>query len=250
MSTASERVVPIGVDIGGTLAKLVIFCPDDASLNSDGLSEQLCRMVLDNETYKKTGVRDSGLRLDKTAEFESMLGSFAKRSQSNSGTSVGPEVISATGGGAFKFEESIRVQLRRRLRKMDELSAVVRGISALESLYPDEVYCLDQRLFGLLQEPVLEDTCLENGKIRFHLAQSYPYLVVNVGSGVSILCCQGADRFERVSGSSLGGGTFLGLCALLTDCNTFEEALKLASQGDNTKVDKLVRDIYGGDYER
>lgn len=47
---------------------------------------------------------------------------------------------------------------------------------------------------------------------------------------------------------SLGGGTFLGLCCLLTGCNTFEEAIELATGGDNTKVDKLVKDIYGGDY--
>lgn len=50
--------------------------------------------------------------------------------------------------------------------------------------------------------------------------------------------------------SSLGGGTFLGLCCLLTGCSTFEEALEMASQGESTHVDKLVRDIYGGDYER
>lgn len=50
--------------------------------------------------------------------------------------------------------------------------------------------------------------------------------------------------------NSLGGGTFLGLCCLLTGCNTFEEAIELAAEGDNTRVDKLVRDIYGGDYEK
>ena len=49
---------------------------------------------------------------------------------------------------------------------------------------------------------------------------------------------------------SLGGGTFLGLSCLLTGCETFEEAVELASHGDNTNVDKLVRDIYGGDYEK
>lgn len=48
----------------------------------------------------------------------------------------------------------------------------------------------------------------------------------------------------------MGGGTFLGLCCLLTGCNTFEEAIQLATKGDNRKVDKLVRDIYGGDYDR
>ena len=44
---------------------------------------------------------------------------------------------------------------------------------------------------------------------------------------------------------SLGGGTFLGLCCLLTGCETFEEAIELASRGDSTSVDKLVKDIYG-----
>ena len=48
----------------------------------------------------------------------------------------------------------------------------------------------------------------------------------------------------------MGGGTFLGLCCLLTGCNTFEEAIELATSGDSTRVDKLVKDIYGGDYCR
>ena len=36
----------------------------------------------------------------------------------------------------------------------------------------------------------------------------------------------------------------------MTDCKTFEEALELAAKGDNRNVDKLVKDIYGGDYQR
>jgi pantothenate kinase len=49
---------------------------------------------------------------------------------------------------------------------------------------------------------------------------------------------------------SLGGGTFLGLCCLLTGCQTYEEAIALAAKGDSSNVDKKVRDIYGGDYGR
>ena len=49
--------------------------------------------------------------------------------------------------------------------------------------------------------------------------------------------------------SSLGGGTFLGLCCLLTGCETFEEAIELASEGDSRNIAKLVKDIYGGDYK-
>ncbi|KAJ7558007.1 hypothetical protein O6H91_04G021000 [Diphasiastrum complanatum] len=77
----------------------------------------------------------------------------------------------------------------------------------------------------------------------------YPYLVVNIGSGVSILRVDSTDKFERVGGTSLGGSTFLGLVAALTGCNSFEEAMHLAREGDSTQIDMLVGDIYGGDYK-
>jgi pantothenate kinase len=73
----------------------------------------------------------------------------------------------------------------------------------------------------------------------------FPYLVVNIGSGVSILKVSSSTRFERVSGSSLGGGTYWGLCRLLTSCSNFSEVLDKAEIGDSTSVDMLVKDIYG-----
>ena len=48
----------------------------------------------------------------------------------------------------------------------------------------------------------------------------------------------------------MGGGTFLGLCSLLTGVENFQDAMDLAEKGDNTRVDKMVRDIYGGDYDK
>lgn len=74
----------------------------------------------------------------------------------------------------------------------------------------------------------------------------FPYLVVNIGSGVSILKVNSTTHFERVSGSSIGGGTFWGLCKLFTNANTYEEALNMSEDGDSTQLDMLVRDIYGG----
>lgn len=46
----------------------------------------------------------------------------------------------------------------------------------------------------------------------------------------------------------VGGGTFLGLCAMLTGTDSFEKAIELAEKGDSNIVDKLVGDIYGMDY--
>lgn len=76
----------------------------------------------------------------------------------------------------------------------------------------------------------------------------YPYLLVNIGSGVSFLKVTGPRSYERVGGTSLGGGTLWGLLSLLTGARTFDEMLDLAGHGDNAKVDMLVGDIYGTDY--
>lgn len=76
----------------------------------------------------------------------------------------------------------------------------------------------------------------------------YPYLLVNIGSGVSMVKVSGPRQYERVGGTSLGGGTLWGLLSLLTGARTFEDMLRLAEQGDNTAVDMLVGDIYGTDY--
>ena len=79
---------------------------------------------------------------------------------------------------------------------------------------------------------------------------SFPYLVVNIGSGVSILKVNATNDYERVSGSSLGGGTYWGLCRLLTNCATYSDVLDIAEKGDASEIDMLVKDIYGGGYNR
>lgn len=76
----------------------------------------------------------------------------------------------------------------------------------------------------------------------------YPYLLVNIGSGVSFLKVTGPRSYERVGGTSLGGGTLWGLLSLLTGARSFDDMLDQAENGDNSKVDMLVGDIYGTDY--
>ena len=76
----------------------------------------------------------------------------------------------------------------------------------------------------------------------------YPYLLVNIGSGVSMIKVSGPREYQRVGGTSLGGGTLWGLLSLLTGARTFDDMLGMAERGDNAKVDMLVGDIYGTDY--
>lgn len=69
-------------------------------------------------------------------------------------------------------------------------------------------------------------------------AELFPYLLVNIGSGVSIIRVDGPGEGQhtRVSGSSVGGGTFWGLCRLLTGRRDFDEMLELSMQGNNANV--------------
>lgn len=76
-------------------------------------------------------------------------------------------------------------------------------------------------------------------------ASTYPYLLVTIGTGVSILRVDGPRAHERISGSTIGGGTYWGLIRLLTDLEDFEDVMRLAEHGDPSKVDMLVGDIYG-----
>ena len=86
--------------------------------------------------------------------------------------------------------------------------------------------------------------------VRFEEARAdtYPFLLVNIGSGVSVIKVSGPRQYERVGGTSLGGGTLWGLLSVLTGARTFDAMLELAEQGDHTAVDMMVGDIYGADY--
>jgi len=147
--------------------------------------------------------------------------------------------VCATGGGAFKFENNFKEEVNMNLAKFDELDVLIKGILFAEMHNPTECYYFENASKISTSE-----------KKRYDFSQPYPFILVNVGSGVSVLAVWGPTNYKRISGTSLGGGTFLGLCCLLTGCNTFEEAIQLATKGDHTNVDKLVKDIYGGDYER
>ncbi|KAI9922647.1 hypothetical protein PsorP6_001339 [Peronosclerospora sorghi] len=151
------------------------------------------------------------------------------------------KTIACTGGGAFKFSSLFESRLGIELEKEDEMDALIKGLNFVLWHAPNECYTfvnvvpathgLGSATKTILPKPDKHDL--------------YPFLLVNIGSGVSILKITGESNYERVSGTSLGGGTFLGLCRALSKLRTFDEAMDASVDGDSNSVDMTVGDIYG-----
>nr|XP_036869210.1 pantothenate kinase 1 [Manis javanica] len=304
-----------GMDIGGTLVKLVYFEPKDITAEEEQEEvenlKSIRKYLTSNTAYGKTGIRDVHLELKNLTmcgrkgnlhfiRFPSCaMHRFIQMGSEKNFSSL-HTTLCATGGGAFKFEEDFRMVGRacpcqnsktpceRRKECVsrpfpnyeppteelaDSLGALVTSPSLPASIQTvsssRDCYMKDVNLvpglavevgtfpFGLFQEvitlPVPFNKCLLSNYDRQdfeHAAAGHPVNQNVTNAGVSILAVYSKDNYKRVTGTSLGGGTFLGLCCLLTGCETFEEALEMAAKGDSTNVDKLVKDIYGGDYER
>ncbi|KAJ7597355.1 pantothenate kinase [Mycena floridula] len=168
--------------------------------------------------------------------------------------------IMATGGGAHKFHELFGGTLQVEVLREDEMECLIEGLKFI-TLIPDEVYYFSDELIQSVSHPLppAANNLLERPSpnppkysvtFESNPTTQLPCLLVNIGSGVSIIKVDEDGKFERISGTSLGGGTLWGLLSLLTPATTFDEMLRFSEQGDNATVDMLVGDIYGQDYSR
>ncbi|KAI1379986.1 fumble-domain-containing protein [Hypoxylon crocopeplum] len=205
----------IAVDIGGSLAKLVYFSREAHSTEPGGR--------LNFQSFETD-------RIDECIEFMAHL---KDKQLALNGSKPGELCVMATGGGSYKFYDKIRERLGVDVLREDEMECLIIGLDFFITEIPREVF-----------------TYSEIDPMHFATpnANIYPYMLVNIGSGVSILKVSGPRTFERVGGTSLGGGTLWGILSLLTPAESFDEMLDMAAHGDNTKVDMLVGDIYGTDY--
>ena len=193
--------------------------------------------------------------------------------------------IGCTGGGAHKYAKQFQEHLEITFNKFDELACLIWGMHFALINFSNECYTYRANAVDVtmpLKTTQYDKTKTSNKypnakkkkqqeveqekqkkkewasekkeythKVtidQINYPTKFPYLVVNIGSGVSIVLVKGPGKYERVSGTSLGGGTYWGLCRLLTKCATFEEVLDIAESGNAGRVDMHVRDIYGGDY--
>ncbi|GBC02343.1 hypothetical protein RclHR1_04580011 [Rhizophagus clarus] len=217
----TESVSQIAVDIGGSLAKVVYFS------KRPNVSEGGRLNFVKFETEK----------IDECIDFIGNLIAARRHPDSSDLDLKKKIVIKATGGGAHKFYDSFIHKLKVKVEKEDEMECLITGLNFLISEIPYEVFTYSEH----------DPMCFEDTP---NPANMFPYMLVNIGSGVSILKVTEQNKFERISGTSLGGGTLWGLLSLLTGAKSFDEMLELSKSGDNTNVDMLVGDIYGSDYNK
>ncbi|KAJ6520321.1 pantothenate kinase [Mycena sanguinolenta] len=213
---------------------------------------------------------------DSIDECVQFIQSLIERSAEVNGVSIeemrkGVKIM-ATGGGAHRFYELFSGTLCVEVRREDEMECLIEGLKFI-TLIPDEVYYFSDELIQSVSQsgpstrvdgPSKLPAAAPNGVLErpspnpptyavtfeSNPTPQLPCLLVNIGSGVSIIKVDEDGKFERVSGTSLGGGTLWGLLSLLTPATTFDEMLAFSEKGDNATVDMLVGDIYGQDYSR
>ena len=166
--------------------------------------------------------------------------------------------VMATGGGAHLFYEKLKSDLGVEVRREEEMECLILGLGFVARV-PEEVFWFSKELVYKVSHPdqplsnpsIAEETLDGTTGFRRTIPPSelprpsptppayqvtfanpndevqgdgspFPCLVVNIGSGVSIVKVDEEGKFERVSGTSLGGGTLWGLLSLLTDAATFD----------------------------
>ncbi|KAJ2512219.1 hypothetical protein GGI11_004815 [Coemansia sp. RSA 2049] len=226
----SGRVQKVAVDIGGSLAKVVYLT---SGPHSEGGRLHFTAFETDNVEKCATFIR-SLLRTSETRGMESHGADGV--SDTEDAASDNAPVVVATGGGAHRFRDLLQRELGAEIRIEDEMESLTAGLNFLMREVADEVF-----------------TYSEDRPMQFVTTAAgdmFPYMLVNIGSGVSIIKVTGEGAYERISGTSLGGGTLWGLLHLLTGVQSFDAMLEMTKTGDNTKVDMMVGDIYGSNYDK
>jgi len=251
-SSFFDQISAVAVDIGGSFSKIVYWRPQNPpdlpdyiikEFHDDGAKvkfplrpDPTLRVALKMDKEQEGDLRFLKFPSHKTLEFCQFVSEHELHQSYGKGRT---NTVNATGGGAYKYAEVVKEKLGITFEKYDEMKCLIDGLNFLLQNVDGEAFTYDWKK--------KEQTFLTFAKCKEEDPKfPFPYLLVNIGSGVSVLKV-GETSFERVSGTSLGGGTFWGLCKLLTDIQSFDEVKALSEKGDNRTVDLLAGDIYGSD---
>jgi len=76
----------------------------------------------------------------------------------------------------------------------------------------------------------------------------YPYLLVNMRTGLEFTRVDGVNKFEAINLGLIGASTYVGILSLLNYSTDPTSSIASAMTGDASVADMSVADIYGGAY--
>ncbi|CZT99913.1 pantothenate kinase 1 [Plasmodium falciparum NF54] len=115
--------------------------------------------------------------------------------------------------------------------RKDEMNCIMNGIHTLFSV--DKSFFRYERFL--------------NVKVPVKITSPFhPFIIANIGSGISILKSNGYDSYQRIAGTAIGGGTLMGLAKIILDNISFEELIKCAEdKNKNISFDLKMKHIIG-----
>lgn len=233
----------VGIDIGGTLAKIVVVA------HACCISETISRfpsalLTQDKFSDSENDIQPRDLCLDEVDCVDMSFAMFSFTSRNIEpiieflkflfqASKTVPRFINVTGGGALKFQSELRTGFpQTHFSKVDEMDAIAIGFSFLVRR-ANSAFLFDSQSQKRTPVPLDE------------VSAPFPLLLVNIGSGVSMILIKGPADFKRVQGSPIGGGTVVGLGKALFQAKSFEEIMELSMVGDSSNVDLSVGELLG-----
>lgn len=96
-------------------------------------------------------------------------------------------------------------------------------------------------IYGIPTDKVEEFTAVGVGGLS--LSGEDRAVVVSMGTGTAFIWAEKGAPVQHLCGSGVGGGSLAGLCSRLCGTRKYAQIVKLASEGDVTRVDLTVGDL-------
>ncbi|KAI3965971.1 hypothetical protein MKX01_010928 [Papaver californicum] len=233
--TGIQKDVPyLALDIGGSLIKLVYFSRHEQS-PAEEVNTNIAK-ALENRSYPFHGGWLHFVKFE-TREINQCL-DFIKFKQLHCQVGTDPENkhkaiaanVKVTGAGAHKYADFFMEKLGLTVEKEDEMDCLAVGVNFLLKVFQDEAF-----------------TFIEGKKESVDIDENdlFPYILVNIGSGVSMHKVAGDGDSEIIDGTRIGGIACWGLGRLLTKCKSFSEIVELSKYGNTKRIDLFVEDTFG-----
>ncbi|KAL5715953.1 pantothenate kinase [Ranunculus cassubicifolius] len=232
--TGTQDDVPyLALDIGGSLIKIVYFSRHEHSPIQDDMMVK----PLEERSHPVHGgwlhfVKFETRKISQCLDYIKLKQLHYCGGNDPKAKVKGKAKIKVTGGGAHKYADVFKEQIGVTIEKEDEMDCLADGANFLLKVVQNEAF-----------------TYIEGKKESVNIDQNdlFPYLLVNIGSGVSINKVDGDGKSEIVDGTRIGGITCWGLGRFLTKCESFSEIIELSKCGNNKRIDMFVGDTFGNE---